>query len=370
MADTEWQFWCFVVKVLIVDDSQTVRELLKALLECDDEIKVVATAASGEQALEILPRVKPDIITMDLHMPKMSGLDVTRKIMAEKPLPIIIVTADKDSALQPFKLLEAGAVAVLETPPAPGQPGYALAAEKLIKTVKSLSGVKLITRHNHGADEKSPKLIPHVRPSSQQRVVLIGASTGGPQALKKIVDGLTPNYPFPIVVTQHIAMGFLNGFAMWLNESKTVVAKIAEENELVRPGHLYLAADDVHTGLRVDGTIFFSNAEKEYGLRPSVSYLFRSAQSYAPKVLAVLLTGMGRDGSAEIGLIKTGGGITIAQDKETSIVFGMPGEAVRLGNAQYVLALPLITKMLNDVAGGYLRKYNELNSGNKQMIEK
>ena len=340
---------------------------MKAILESDPEIQVVATADSGEHALEILHRVKPDIITMDLHMPGMSGLLVTEKIMAQKPVPIVIVTADRDSALQGFKLLEAGALSVLETPSAPGQAGYFESAEKLVKTVKSLNGVKLITRRSYPAVDKRSSC-PKVEPSLSRRIILIGASTGGPQALKKIVDALEPSFPFAIVVTQHIASGFLKGFVAWLNESNTVKAKVAEQDELVLPGHLYLAADDVHTGLSAEGRIFFSTDEKEYGLRPSVSHLFRSAQSYSSRAVGVLLTGMGRDGAAELAVIKNGGGITIVQDEESSIVFGMPGEAVRLGNAQYVLSLGEIAGMLNELAHGYLRKTNEVNPGGRRMM--
>lgn len=343
-----------MIKVLIVDDSKTVRDLLQVVLESDDELKVIGTVASGEQALALLASSKPDIITMDLHMPGMSGLLVTRKIMSQSPIPIVIVTADSSSALQSFKLIEAGAVAVHETPPAPGSPGHQQAVDRLIKTLKSLSGVKLVKRNYRPAETAEESQSAHSIPFHEGReckIVVLGASTGGPQTIKQILDELPGEFAFPIVVAQHISSGFLPGFASWLNESSKIRAQIAHEGAELQAGNLYLAPDNMHTGLSSERTIFLSNADKEYGLRPSVSFLFKSAAQLGNKVVAILLTGMGRDGGSELGLIKNAGGLTIAQDKESSIVFGMPAEAIKLGNAQYILPPSQIAQILKNLPG-------------------
>ncbi len=361
-----------MIKVLIVDDSQTVRELLQALIESDPAMKVIACAKSGEEALAALKNQPADIVTMDLHMPGLSGSEVTRQIMSDRPVPIVIVTADKEQALHSFHLLEAGAVAVLETPAAPGHPDHRSGAETLLRTLKMLAGIKLVRRMQKntgthavsgqrgpdGAADKASAVAAHPVPrpalssvpSPTQPILLIGASTGGPQTIKKIVHQLNSDFRFPIVVAQHMAQGFLPAFADWLNEAKTVRAKIAEEGENLQSGHLYLAPDDFHTGIDKQGRISLSSDAKEFGLRPSVSFLFRSAASCGRRTVAVLLSGMGRDGAVELGLIKNAGGITIAQDEESCIVFGMPGEAIKLGNAQHVLAPAAIADFILNLA--------------------
>ncbi|MBX9688758.1 MAG: chemotaxis-specific protein-glutamate methyltransferase CheB [Candidatus Obscuribacterales bacterium] len=344
-----------MIKTLIVDDSLTVRELLKALLESDPEFRVIGLAESGEQALEFLQKEKPDIITMDLHMPGLSGIEVTEKIMSSAPVPIVIVTADREQALHSFRLLEAGAVAVLETPPAPGQEGYRKAAETLIKTLRSLSGMRLVRRiskTNNSRVGTAEREETKVCSSSiwSGRVILIGASTGGPQTIKQLVADLPENFPLPIVVVQHIAQGFLPGLVRWLNESKSVKAKLAENGELLQSGFLYLAPDDQQCGINSRGEIVLTDAAKENGLRPAVSYLFRSGLKYRGKLSAILLTGMGTDGALELGLLKNAGVDTIAQDKESSIVFGMPAEAIKLGNARQVLSVTAISAYLKVLA--------------------
>jgi two-component system chemotaxis response regulator CheB len=342
-----------MIKVMIVDDSKTVRELLQSLLERDSNIEVSATAQSAEEALEILKSKTPDIITMDLHLPGMSGLSVTEKIMSERPVPIIIVTADSESALQGFKLIEAGAVAVLETPPAPGHPQHRTSADLLLRTVKSLAGVKLVRRTKQVRRDTTKLSGQHsttLAPRQEKKIVLIGASTGGPQTIKNIVDELPPNFAWPIVCVQHMAHGFLPGFVSWLNESKTVKAKIIQDQEIIEPGCFYLAPDDYHLGLKSSGKAYLSSEPKEYGMRPSVSFLYRSVASFAHSTIAILLTGMGRDGAEEMGIILKKGGLTIAQDQASSIVFGMPAEAIALGNASEVLPANMIAARLRMLA--------------------
>jgi two-component system chemotaxis response regulator CheB len=221
---------------------------------------------------------------------------------------------------------------------------------QLIKTVKSLAGVKLVRRKT--APTRESAKLAYLRPemqdgiTSSQRFVLIGASTGGPQTIRQIVEDLPSDYPLPIICAQHMAQGFMPGFVTWLNEAKTLKAKIAEDGEHLLPGHFYLAPDDFHTGLNANGQVFLASAPKEFGMRPSVAFLFRSAIPFAERIIAVLLTGMGRDGADDMGRLLKGGARTIAQNKASSIVFGMPAEAIALGHAQEVLGTNEIARKL------------------------
>ena len=347
-----------MIRVLVVEDSPTVRELLVGILSSDPAIEVAGTAQTGEEAVEAVQRIRPDIVTMDVHMPRMNGFDATRRIMETYPTPIVIVSAadDKDTT-KAFQAIEAGALAILQKPYGPNHPEHERHAADLIRTVKMMSEVKVVRRWPRLRPAETPPVATvssefQFRPAQTSiRLVAIGASTGGPPALQTILAGLPKDFPVPVLIVQHIADGFTRYFVEWLTQSSKLPIHLPTQGQLVLPGHVYVAPDRLHMAITADGRIQLVGAEVENGLRPSVSYLFRSvAKAYGPGGVGVLLSGMGRDGAWELKSMKEVGAVTIVQDCDTSAVYGMPGEAVRLGGACYVLSPEKIHLLLAHLA--------------------
>lgn len=345
-----------MINVLVVEDSPTIREFLVYLLASDPEIQVVGTAANGEEALEAVKNTKPDIVTMDIHMPKKNGLDATRVIMENFPVPIVIVTGSASAGEMELTLsaLDAGALAVMKLPMGIGDPQHTATVRELIQTVKLMSEVKVVRRWSKQSKPSpaSPsQAIPQVgTPLAEIRLVAIGSSTGGPLVLQQILSALPKNFPVPIILVQHIADGFTENFAEWLMHSTGFPVSVAGHGVLMQPGHAYVAPNGYQTTVFGSGRIGLTKGNPGNGHCPSVSSLFQSiAEAYGAHAAGVLLTGMGRDGAAELGLMKKKGAITIAQDKESSIVYGMPGEAVSLGASTYVLAPDKIAEALASI---------------------
>jgi two-component system, chemotaxis family, protein-glutamate methylesterase/glutaminase len=332
-----------VVRVLVVEDSAVVTEFLLQVLQSDPEIVVAGTAQDGAEALAAVERLRPDIITMDVHMPKMNGFDATRRIMEARPTPIIIVsgTADVSETANAFRAVEAGALALLERPAGLGHSEHRRTAAALIQAVKLMAEVRVVRRWARYGPKRNGTASAPVRLAAQTRtpaLIAVGASTGGPPVLQMILSELPRDFPAPVLLVQHIATGFTQGFADWLGHSSGLPVRIAFDGERMLPGHVYVAPDGLHLKVHKTGTISLSRGEPENGLRPSISVLFRSvAELYGPQAVGVLLTGMGKDGALGLKLMKEKGAITIAQDRETSVVHGMPGEAIRIGAATYVL---------------------------------
>lgn len=341
-----------VIKVLVVEDSPVAREFLTYILTSDPAIRVVGTANNGVEALETVRQKKPDVITMDIHMPMMDGFEATQKIMETFPTPIVIVSGSlgEKEVASTFRAIEAGALAVVRRPPGVNHEEFEAAAKELIQTVKLMSEVKVVKRIPQPLPARiaaQPKISTPLLKTAGIQVVAIGASTGGPPVLNQILSGLPQGFPFPVLIVQHITQGFTEGFAEWISNASGFPVRVASHGECLAPRHGYVAPDGFHLGLDSGLRIALSSLAPENGLRPSVSYLFRSiAQVLGPAAVGVLLTGMGRDGAEELKTLKEMGAITIAQDEDSSVVHGMPGEAIKLGAATYVLSPEGITAML------------------------
>ena len=351
------------IKVLVVEDSPVVQEFLVHVLSSDREIQVVGTANNGEEAIESVKTRQPDVITMDIHMPKINGFDATRRIMETFPTPIVIVSGSSttNEVATTFHALEAGALAVVTRPKGIGHPEHEANAAELLKTVKLMSEVKVVRRWARPAIRKGQRgpgdlvtttvLQPDMRIGADVEVVAIGASTGGPVILQTILSALPKDFAIPVLIVQHMASGFIQGFVEWLSGSSRLPVHVGAQGDRLLPGHAYVAPDGFHMGVEAPGRITLSKDDVENGLQPSVSFLFRSvANVYGMRAVGVLLTGMGKDGVAELKLLKGSGAITIAQDKESSVVHGMPGEAIAVGAATYVLTPERIVDALKSLA--------------------
>lgn len=356
------------IKVLVADDSQVTRMLLVHLLNADPHIQVVGTVNDGQAALDFLQNAnaRPDVVLMDIHMPHMDGFEATRLIMETVPLPIVICTATSDpqELAVAFRSMEAGALACVEKPVASTDADFERRASNLLQTIRLMSEVKVVRRwprprataanHTLSADARAAR----TRAPNAISVIGIGASTGGPPVLQTILSGLPKDFPIPLLIVQHIAPGFLPGMVEWLNQTTGLRIHIAAHGATPLPGHAYIAPDDFHMGISAGGRIALARDGQENGLRPAVSYLFRSlAQTCGAGAAGVLLTGMGKDGAAELKLMRDAGAFTIAQDRDSSVVHGMPGEAIELGAACAVLpadriAATLVTRVTQKPAAG------------------
>ncbi|MGA1840472.1 MAG: chemotaxis-specific protein-glutamate methyltransferase CheB [bacterium] len=355
-------------KVLIVDDSFTAREYLKYILHSTGDFQVVGMAEDGEDAIQKVQLTHPDVVIMDFYMPKMNGHEATRRIMESYPVPIVAVSATwfPELVREAFLAMEAGAVAAIGKPRGTSSNQSDGTVDKFLQTVKLMSEIKVVRRlpKYHRGEENSTKtnkvdfpasggIVKSRSLNSEIDIVAIGASTGGPPVIETILSNLPEQFMSPILIVQHISDGFLDGMVEWLSKNTHFPVLIPGNGDQILPGHAYYAPCGVHMGVTRKGKIILSKDPPEKSLRPAVSYLFRSvAESFGKKAIGVLLTGMGADGALELKMMKDNGAITIAQDRTSSVVHGMPGEAIKLGGVDYVLAPRDIATLLVRIVNG------------------
>ncbi|HWO88885.1 MAG TPA: chemotaxis-specific protein-glutamate methyltransferase CheB [Gemmatimonadales bacterium] len=344
-----------MIRVVVAEDSLTVRELLVEILERDPDIKVVGQAKNGLEAVELTERLQPDLVTMDVHMPLMDGLEATKEIMVRSPVPIVIVSSSasgRDVGLA-LNAVRAGALMVVSKPDDPGSPAFDGRQSQFLAMVKAMSDVKVVrrwARRPHAPRESPPRRRAR---SGGLRAVAVAASTGGPALLQYILRLLPREFPVPILVVQHIARGFISGLADWLNEGCDLRVKVAEHGEVLSGRTVFLAPDDFHLGVGAGGTVELSRNPPIGGFRPSATHLFEAAaRAYGPGVVAVVLSGMGSDGAAGLAAIKSAGGTVIAQDEASSVVYGMPREAMATGLVDEQLSVAEIAARFEELAAG------------------
>lgn len=340
------------IKVMVVDDSRVARLLLEKIFR-KAGLEVVASLSNAAEALQHLDETGPDVVVMDVEMPGMNGIEATRTIMETRPLPIVIASnvLSSTDAEHNFMCLEAGALALVEKPVGPAHPGYEKIQRNIVRTVQAMAEVKVIRRWPARV-KRAPRgevAVPEIHPQDV-KVIAIGASTGGPNAIRTILEGLPKDFPFPILIVQHMSEGFVGGFASWLTASTGFPVSVAEEGALLLPGRALVAPDGFHMGLSRGLKVALAQSPAENGARPSVSYLFRSVASrVGADAVGVLLTGMGTDGASGLLDLKQAGAATITEDKSTAVVYGMPGAAVELGAADFVLTPRQISQTLSSL---------------------
>jgi two-component system chemotaxis response regulator CheB len=331
------------IRVVIADDSLVAREMLAQILNSDPAIEVVGVAKDGQEAVEMVARLRPDLVTMDVHMPKMDGLQATEQIMAYTPTPILVVSSSVhgEGMGSAFDALAIGALEVIKKPePKDWQALQAIGAD-IIRRVKILSRVRVIThirgRRTSGARRPVEPEQPARAHLRGMQCVAIGSSTGGPSALLSVLGRLAPNFPLPVVIAQHIAEGFVPGLCSWLDAGCQIAVVPAEDGQQLEGGKAYMATTG--SNMEIDGmTVRFTKPLPGQLYVPSADTLFESvARSFGPHAVGILLTGMGADGAHGLKRLHDLGAPTIAQDEATSTVWGMPKAAIDLGGARAVL---------------------------------
>jgi len=330
-----------MIKVLIADDSTLTRAILREILSQGAGVEVVGEACDGREAVEETTRLRPDLVIMDVMMPVMDGLSATMEIMATCPTPILVLSANVDpsDSRSAFNAIKHGALDVMEKPQGVLTEAFGEFSEQLIARVRVLSRVRVI---HHFRKERSvlASELPRKATTGRRDIIAIGASTGGPKAVMRLLKELPGDLGAPILIVQHIAQGFAGGFADWLDRESSVKVRLAREGEGLREGVALVAPNDVHLTIE-GGTVHLLEAPPLNCCRPAVDALFSSLamDGLASRVVAVLLTGMGRDGADGMAKLAGAGAFNIAQDESSSAVFGMPKAAIELGAVNKVLPL-------------------------------
>lgn len=349
------------IKILIVDDSALVRKLLTAMLAKDRDIEVVGTAADPYAARERIKQLNPDVITLDVEMPRMDGITFLENLMRLRPMPVVMVSSlTQRGAEVTLRALELGAIDYVAKPKVDIAGSLASYADELIAKVKVAASARVTPRSRapraplsvdprRNADAVLPPVSRAATLRTTERIVAVGASTGGTEAIRELLESLPADAP-AVVIAQHIPAAFSKPFAERMNRYSPMSVCEAQDGQYILPGHAYVAPGDRHLLVERDGARYrcrLSDGPPVNRHRPSVDVMFRSvAQNVGPNAVGVILTGMGEDGARGLKEMMEAGAHTIAQDEASSVVWGMPGTAVRLGAAKQVLALQRIASEL------------------------
>lgn len=339
-----------MIRVLLAEDSAVQREFLSYVLETAEVFEIVAKAVDGAEAIKLAGETKPDVILMDCHMPNVDGIEATRIIMETCPVPIVVASARsgaRDTQLT-FDAIQNGALAVVSKPPDIASPDFDRVADELIRTLRLMSDVKVVRRWPR--DKRLSTARESVGTLPRPRVIVVAGSTGAPGVIAEILCGLGRGTWPPMLLVQHIAQGFVDGFALWLASHTGVDVHVAADGMTATPGNLYIAPDDAQMSIERPCVIRLDqSAPPEDGFRPSGTFLLRSAaRNFGRLAMGIVLTGMGRDGVAGLVELKRAGAVTVAQDEESSVVFGMSKEAIAANAAAHVLSPDGIVNLIKD----------------------
>lgn len=333
-----------VIRVLVVDDSSTMRQILIGMLQSAAGFEVVGQAQDGLEAVQLAAALRPDVIMMDIRMPRMNGLEATRHIMRAAPAPIVVVSsnvyeADLNIA---FNAIAAGALTVVEKPKGLDAASYAAVCEQLVLAVRLMADVQVVAIVPEARALPAlpvPVTYPALPPAAKTEVIAMAASTGGPGVLNQILSSLPADFSIPIVVVQHITAGFGPGMAHWLDGLTPLTVAIAQHGEILAPGRVLIAPDDARLAIGPGGIVQIDRSAPGNGSRPSATRLFYSvAQVYGAAAVGVILTGMGDDGVEGLGALRQAGGHIMAQNEASCVVFGMPKVAIERGFVDEVLS--------------------------------
>ncbi len=346
------------IRVLIVEDSPTQRILVKKLLESDPEIEIVGEAADGETAVKLAAELKPDVILLDLQLPGIDGLEVIKRVMASNPIPILVLSSvvNKTEKYTSMEALRRGAVDVMEKPSIEKGQSWMQIAGEIIKHVKEVSRVLVVPHVGFEGLETIPVKKAVELPDQEYEIVAIGASTGGPKLINQILSALPGDYPIPVLIVQHIAPGFDEGFAEWLDKTVPMKVKLAKSGEPIEPSTAYVAPVGFHMKVSPNREIVLDEGDPVNNQKPSADILFESvAEVYSNRAIGIILSGMGRDGAAGLKKMRDHGAKVFALRAEECVVFGMPGAALEAGAVDKTSSLNEIIEFLVE-AGKILKK--------------
>jgi two-component system chemotaxis response regulator CheB len=343
------------VRVLVVDDSALMRKLIPQMLEAAPSIEVVGTAMDGTFCLKKIEELNPDVITLDLQMPGMNGIDTLKEIMRRNPLPVIVVSSHStDGASITFKALGLGAFDFV-TKPQDATAHMAETARELIAKIKAAADCKVVRPGTFQMAAPAAKISSGKTATPPTKLVAIGISTGGPQALEYLLAQMPPDFPGAIVVVQHMPEGFTEMFARRLDELCSLQVKEAQSGDLLQAGRVLICPGSRHIKVKrlaMGDVVVLNEDARVNGHRPSADVLFHSAaEEFGSYAVAVIMTGMGDDGAEGLGAVKRAGGMTIAQSEESCVVYGMPKAAIERGYATRVVALDGLAATLQALCG-------------------
>lgn len=330
------------IRILVADDSALVRQILKDILQAEEDIELAGEACDGREACELTSRLRPDLVIMDIRMPVMDGHEAIEEIMAQAPTPVLVLSAAVEASEvdRAFNAIKRGALDVMEKPELSSSGALEEFGRQLLQKVRLLARIRVI-RHPR-RKLKSPPSLELLLSGPGPDILAIGASTGGPKAVMTLLKSLPADFPATVFVVQHIAAGFAPGFASWLNRECLLPVRLAVDGGRYLPGEAVIAPDGRHMTL-CEGTTRLDTDPPVNCCRPSIDVFFNSlARARCDRVVSVLLTGMGRDGAQGMLRIREAGGTTIVQDEPSCAVFGMPKAAINLKAVDQVLPLDLI----------------------------